>query len=248
MPPSNELALLKRYRAAGDEMARDQLVERMLPLVRRIALRYANRGQDLDDLIQVGSVGLLKAIERFQFGRGARLATYAEPTILGEIKRHFRDHGWTVRPPRDLQELNAKVNRANDDLSMRLGRSPTVAEIADHVDASIEDVLAALRASASYESTPLESEGGVPIETGPLIVEDPSFDRAELLATLRIGIAALSERDRKVVHLRFFEDLSQREIAQRIGVSQMQVSRILRAALQRIRLELDADASSDLAP
>jgi RNA polymerase sigma-B factor len=247
MPPTKEIALLRRYRTAGDEAARDQLVEQMLPLVRRIALRYANRGQDLDDLIQVGSVGLLKAIDRFQFGRGTRLATYAEPTILGEIKRHFRDHGWMVRPPRDLQELHAKVSRAHDDLPTQLKRSPTIAEIAEHIGVSVEDVLEALRASASYESAPLEDESGATAESWSLVVDDPSFERAELLSTLRKGMAALSVRDRQVVHLRFFEDLSQREIAQRIGVSQMQVSRILRTALQRVRSELESDVDADRA-
>lgn len=239
-PPSAELALLKRFRETGDAAARDELVSRMLPWVRKVAFRYANRGQDIDDLIQVGSVGLLKAIERFDFARGVQLTTFAEPTVSGEIKRYFRDHSWTVRPPRDLQELNAEVTRTIDALSLELQRSPTPSEVADFLDISTEDVLEAMHAGVAYDSAPLLTgeEPDSPHAGNVPAVADAGLAQSELRATLGTALADLSERDKTVVHMRFFQDLTQSEIADAVGVSQMQVSRILRAALKRARQEL----------
>lgn len=242
-----ELALLRRYRIEGDDHARDELVELMLPWVRRVALRYANRGQDPDDLIQVGSVGLLKAIDRFDFDRGVRLTTFAEPNVTGEIKRYFRDHGWSVRPPRDLQELNAEVMRAIDALSGDLQRSPTVSELAVYLKTTDEMVLEAMHAGAGYDTAPLvisDDGDSSELESPALATDDADLKRAELRQTLGSGLEALSEREKTILHMRFFEDLTQSEIAERIGVSQMQVSRILRTALAEVRNSLGSSEVS----
>lgn len=242
-----ELALLRRYRLSGDDHARDELVARMLPWVRRIAQRYYNRGMDPDDLVQVGSLGLLKAIDRFDFDRGVRLTTFAEPNVTGEIKRHFRDHGWSVRPPRDLQELNAEVMRTIEVLAAELQRSPTIAEIAAYTNTSDEQVLEAMHAGAAYDTAPLisdDNEDGGLIESKALATKDPGLRRAELRNTLGSSFSELNDRDKEILHMRFFEDLTQAEIANRIGVSQMQVSRILRAALNSARKRLNSGETS----
>lgn len=239
-----ELALLRRYRDGGDDHARDELVEMMLPWVRRVAMRYSNRGQDPDDLVQVGSVGLLKAIDRFDFDRGVRLTTFAEPNVTGEIKRYFRDHGWSVRPPRDLQELNAEVMRSIDYLAGEQQRQPTVSEIARYLNTTDEQVLEAMHAGAGYDTTPLiteDNEDSSPIESKALATEDGELRRAELRNALGASFAGLSDRDKEILHMRFFEDLTQSEIADRVGVSQMQVSRILRSALKSARDQLESD-------
>lgn len=236
--PGNNLALLRRYRDEGDLAARDQLVEQMLPWMRSIARRYDGRGFDQDDLAQVAAVGLLKAIERFDFSRGVKLTTFAEPTVSGEIKRYFRDHGWLVRPPRDLQELNARVMTAIDELTKSQQQSPTIGEIAQYLSLDEETVLEAMHAGGGYRATSLEApgeQGGAPQEHPALATEDEDLARSELRQTLGGGLAALSERERRVVHMRFFEELTQSEIAEAIGVSQMQVSRIIRSALQTVR-------------
>lgn len=238
-----ELSLLRRYREGGDLAARDELVAMLLPWVRKVASRYNNRGQDADDLVQVGSVGLIKAIDRFDFDRGVRLTTFAEPNVTGEIKRYFRDHGWSVRPPRDLQELNGAVTRTIDDLASTLQRSPTIAEIAEYLNVSDEDVLEAMHAGSAYDSAPLEledSESDTTFQSAALAVSDPGLEQAELRETLGVSLATLSPRDREVLRLRFYEDLTQSEIAERIGISQMQVSRILRSGLNAARAELAA--------
>jgi RNA polymerase sigma-B factor len=238
-----ELVLLRRYREGGDLQARDELVVMMLPWVKRVAMRYSHRGQDPDDLVQVGSVGLLKAIERFDFDRGVRLTTFAEPNVTGEIKRYFRDHGWSVRPPRDLQELNAEVMRSVDVLAAELQRSPTVGEIAAYLRTTDEHVLEAMHAGAGYDTTPLiteDNEDSSPIESRALATEDSDLRRAELRQSLGTSFADLTERDKEILHMRFFEDLTQSEIADRIGVSQMQVSRILRSALKTARENLES--------
>lgn len=236
--------MLHRYRDSGDLHARDELVDLMLPWVRRVAMRYSNRGQDADDLVQVGSVGLLKAIERFDFDRGVRLTTFAEPNVTGEIKRYFRDHGWSVRPPRDLQELNAEVMRSIDVLAGDLQRQPTIGEIAGYLNVSDEQVLEAMHAGAGYDTTPLiseDNEDASPIESKALATEDLELRRAELRNTLGASFSDLTDRDKEILHMRFFEDLTQSEIAERVGVSQMQVSRILRAALRSARAHLEEE-------
>jgi RNA polymerase sigma-B factor len=221
-----------------------------MPWLRRVAGRYSNRGLDKDDLIQVGSVGLLKAIQRFDPERNVRLVAYAEPTVTGEIKRHFRDHAWTVRPPRDLQELNAEVIAAIDFLSSESHHSPTIGEIADFLKTDEESVLEAMHAGGGYRAKPLtilDDDDSSESESAIVAIDDLDLARTELRNDLGAGIASLSERDREIVHMRFFQDLTQSEIADKIGVSQMQVSRILRSALQTLRANLEEIDESDIA-
>lgn len=246
----SEIALLRRYREGGDLAAREELVQRLLPWVRRVASRYANRGQDLDDLVQVGSLGLVKAIDRFDFDRGVRLTTFADPNVTGEIKRYFRDHGWSIKPPRDLQELNAEVMKATDALSSELQRSPRVDELAEYLNISEESVLEAIHAGAMYDTAPLEVSGndendGPLLDTAALATEDQELKRSELRQTLGSGISELDQGHQEILHMRFYEGLTQSEIADRVGISQMQVSRILRASLKRLRTTL-TDAASPL--
>jgi RNA polymerase sigma-B factor len=235
----SDRALFARYSNRRDPADRDMLVNRYLPLARRLASRYQRGQTSFDDLFQVACLGLLKAIDRFDPERGLAFSTYAVPTIAGEIKRHFRDHAWSVRVPRDLQELALKVDRAASELSLRLGRQPTVAEIAAVVDASDEDVLEALEAAGAYEASSLESplgedgRGGTLGET--ISIEDHGFLRAEQRAMLEQLMGVLTPREREVLRLRFAEDLTQTEIGERVGVSQMHVSRIIRHALAQLR-------------
>lgn len=244
---NGQLSLLRLYRETGERQALEELVEQMMPWVRRVASRYSGRGFDPDELAQVGSVGLFKAIERFDPARGVQLTTYAEPTITGEIKRHFRDHGWMVRPPRDLQELNAKVTRAIDELTKSQRTSPTVTEVASHLKVSDEDVLEALHAGGGYRAASLDPPGddddSPPREHAELAIEDADLERMQLRSSIGESLVALSERDRTVIHMRFFQDMTQSEIAERIGVSQMQVSRIIRSALSSIREKLGPEVA-----
>jgi RNA polymerase sigma-B factor len=241
LTPDVELTLIHRYQVDGDENALQELVTNLMPWLRRVAGRYSNRGLDTDDLVQVGSVGLLKAIQRFDPERGVRLVAYAEPTVTGEIKRHFRDHAWAVRPPRDLQELNAEVITAIDFLSSDRHHSPTVAEIAKYLSTDEEAVLEAMHAGGGYRAKPLtilDDDDSSESESAIVATDDLGLARSELRNDLGAGLAGLAERDRQVLHMRFFEDLTQSEIADRIEVSQMQVSRILRSALQTLRKNL----------
>src|SRR4051812_48036285 len=236
--------LLRRYHEYGDVDARQQLIERHVDFVRRLARRYARRGEQLDDLTQVGCVGLIKAIDRFDGSFGANLTTYAAPNILGEIKRHFRDRGWSVRVPREIQELNVKLTRVVDDLTTKLGRSPSVIELAAETGATAEQVLEALESSSAYSALSLseapdpDEEGGGPMDA--LGEEDEHFVQSEQRITLASGIQRLPARERAILHLRFFEGLTQSEIAERVGISQMHVSRLIRNSLDRMRRELEA--------
>jgi len=232
--------LLRRYRA-GDREARELLVAEMLPLVHQLARRYAGKAPH-DDLLQAGLFGLTKALERFDPAHGSALSSYAVPTMLGEMRRHMRDQTWSVRVPRGLQEDVLRVNRAVGELEARLGRSPTPQQVADAVGLELEAVVEALLAGRAYRATSLEARVGGDSDDLALIDtlggDDAELRRRELLITLRQARHVLSERERFVLHLRFAEDRTQSEIAQRIGVSQMQVSRILRAVLDKLRLEL----------
>jgi len=239
----DEHELLRRYHDDGDLDARQALVERMLPLVRTLARRYVNRGEPLDDLIQVGCVGLIKAVDRFDVSRELRFSTFAVPTILGEIKRHFRDRAWSVRVSRGIQERNAKIGRAVDRLSSRLGRSPTVEELAEATESTVEQVLESLQGAQAYATVPLEvvsnGDEGEPLDW--LGSEDPGYSQTEERLVLARGLGVLPAREREIVTLRFFGGLTQREIADRIGVSQMHVSRLLRRAIARMQGELGTD-------
>jgi RNA polymerase sigma-B factor len=228
--------LFERHRRTGDAAARDALVERFLPLAHHLARRYRG-GVDHEDLVQVASLGLLKAIDRYDPARGTAFSSFAVPTILGELKRYFRDHGWAVRVPRDLQERSLEVSRASEQLSARLGRAPTAAEVAGALGASTEHVLEALVAAGAHYPDRLDAPADDDPEReqrGPS-AEDPGFARAEDAATLGTLLDRLAPRARETVRLRFEEDLTQTEIGVRLGVSQMHVSRTLRRALRTLQ-------------
>ena len=222
-------------------MLRSDLVVAHLNLVRFLALKFANRGEPLDDLIQVGTVGLLKAIDRFDLDRGVEFTTYATPTIVGEIKRYFRDKGWAVKVPRRLQELNLSVNRASEKLAIALGHSPTVAELAHHLDASEEEILEAQELGQAYNLLSLDSEvAGDSDKKAQTLADtvgenDAALTLLEDRANLEQAFAVLSGRERVIIYLRFYESVSQTEIAKRLNVSQMHVSRLQAKALDKLR-------------
>jgi RNA polymerase sigma-B factor len=242
----NDKELLRRYHEQGDLQAREQLIEQYLSLVRSLARRYSYRGEQFDDLVQIGSIGLIKAIDRFDLDRGVELTTYATPNIIGEIKRHFRDRGWAVRVPRGLQELNVKLSKLVEQLTTQLGRSPTIAELAKAAGVEEEEVLEALESGRAYSSLSL-SQGGSqeegeeldPLET--LGSVDPGFEVSEDRAVLAPGFRVLDERERAILQLRFFDGLTQSQIAQQVGISQMHVSRLIRRALEKIRDEIASE-------
>ena len=235
-----DLELLERYHRHGDESARDELVERMLPVVRQLARRYQRGSEQLDDLIQVGSLGLVKAIDRFDVERGSPFMRYAVPTILGEIKRHFRDTGWAAHVPRGMQERVMEMKNAMEELGSRLGRSPSPTELAGELGVAPEEVLEAMEAATAYAAVSLDApRPGDDAEretySESLGADDETYDLVEDAATVLPALHVLPDRERLIVHLRFAEDLTQSEIAERIGVSQMHVSRLLRRALARVR-------------
>jgi RNA polymerase sigma-B factor len=235
-----EQRLFARYRGRDDQAARDALVERFLPLATQLAQRYHRGGEPLDDLVQVASVGLLKAIDRFDPARGNAFSSFAVPTIAGELKRYFRDKGWSVRVPRDLQELAVGVGRATDRLVHELGRAPTAAEISEDVGVSIEQVLEAREAAAAYRAESLDRPCSDDDQDGTRVVDmlgddDPGYRQAEHSATVESMLSILSDREREILRLRFVEDLTQSEIGERVGVSQMHISRLLRQALAQLR-------------
>src|SRR5215211_1336296 len=234
-----ERQLLVRYHHEGDLFAREELVERFLPLARDLALRYTYTDEPFDDLLQVASLGLIKAIDRFEPNRGTKFTSYAAPTILGELKRHFRDKGWALHVPRDLQERTLAVSHETERLSKRFGRSPKVREVAEGLGCTIEEVLEAQEAAASYEAASLDAPTARDDdEAAPLVDMLGDDDSAYELVESRDAIAstwkALPDVERQVLELRFTSDLTQREIGERIGYSQMHVSRLLRRALNRL--------------
>jgi RNA polymerase sigma-B factor len=239
-------ALLRRYHEDGDLKAREQLIEQYMPLVHSLAHRYAYRGEQLEDLVQIGAIGLIKAIDRFDVSRGFELTTYATPNIIGEIKRHFRDRAWAVRVPRGLQELNARLSKLVDELTVQFARSPTVPELAKAAGVEPEEVLEALESGRAYSSLSL-SQGNVhedgeeldPLET--LGGVETAYDAADDRAMLAPGLNLLDERERWILHLRFFEGLSQSQIAEQVGISQMHVSRLIRRSLEKIRKQIAPD-------
>jgi RNA polymerase sigma-B factor len=237
-------ALFSRLAQADEterEACREELVVAHLNLVRFLAMKFANRGEPIDDLVQVGTVGLIKAIDRFDLERGVEFTTYATPTIVGEIKRYFRDKGWAVKVPRRLQELNLALNRAADKLAIELGRSPTIAELAEAVDASEEDILEAQELGQAYTLLSLDSEvGGETDKKAQTLAdtvgaEDAGLELLEDRANIERAMTVLTGRERVIVYLRFYESLSQSEIAARLNVSQMHVSRLQAKALDKLR-------------
>jgi RNA polymerase sigma-B factor len=220
-----------------DAAERERLIVEHLPLVRGLARRYADRGEPLDDLVQVGTIGLIKAIDRFEPERGFKLASFATPTILGEIRRHFRDRSWTVRVPRGIQEARAQISHAVGVFSAEKGRSPSVREIAEQTGLPLDDFLDALAAGSAQRPAPLatgsgDAEEDVGISVG---VDEEGYAAAEARATIDAGLAELPARERIILHLRFEEGLTQSQIAERVGISQMHVSRLIRRALETLR-------------
>jgi RNA polymerase sigma-B factor len=223
---------------------RDQLVEAHMPLVVYLARRFSGRNEPMNDLVQVGSIGLLKAIDRFDPERGLEFSTYATPTILGEIKRHFRDTGWLIHVPRRAQELQTTLNTARADLSQELGRAPTVAELAERIQVDEDAVLEALDAARAYSGVPLDvlAAPGESVPEHPILgMVDAGFEQVEQRALLRDVIAKLPETEREILLLRFVANKTQTEIAAIVGVSQMQVSRLVARGLKRLRSSLGAD-------
>lgn len=231
--------LFRRWCRHRDRSARDELVERFLPLARKLAHRYRGAHEPYDDLLQVASLGLVKAIDRFDLERGTAFSSFAVPTILGELKRYFRDLGWSVHVPRGAQERALKVEEAQQKLSAKHGHPPTVPELAGYLELSIEDVLEALETAGAHHSVSLDApqtddEGSASTLASSFGEEDGRFERIEEGLTIATAARQLPVHERRVLHLRFVEDLTQTQIADRIGVSQMQVSRILRHALGRL--------------
>jgi RNA polymerase sigma-B factor len=241
------MELFRRWQRRRDISAREELVRRHLSLARRIARRYAHTREPLDDLFQVASLGLLKAIDRFDPDRGLVFSSFAVPTILGELKRHFRDRGWSIHVPRGLQELALRVQDADIKLSSRACRSPTVVEIAEYLELETEQVLEALEVLATHHAASLDAPIGQTLDDETLTRldtignEDDRFALVETATSLTAAMRKLPEDDRRVLALRFDQELTQHQIAERIGVSQMQVSRILRRITNQLRDTMGMD-------
>ncbi|HJX47499.1 MAG TPA: SigB/SigF/SigG family RNA polymerase sigma factor [Gaiellaceae bacterium] len=250
MPRLDDKILLRKYHEEGDLQAREKLIEQYMALVRSLARRYSYRGEQLEDLVQIGAIGLIKAIDRFDLDRGVELTTYATPNIIGEIKRHFRDKGWSVRVPRGLQELNVQLSRLVESQTVELGRSPTIPELAKAAGVEEEAALEALESGRAYSSLSLSTGGGGgdgdedldPMESIGTVEHE--FEVSEDRAVLAPGFRVLDERERKILQLRFFDGLTQSQIAQQVGISQMHVSRLIRRSLEKIRSEIAADETS----
>jgi RNA polymerase sigma-B factor len=241
-----EELLFDRYHRVGDPVARAELIERCLPLARSLAGRYARAGESLDDLVQVATIGLIKAVDRFDPTRGIAFSSFAVPSILGELKRHFRDHGWAARVPRPLQERVLRVNATVERLASELGRAPKPREVAAESGFSVEDVLEALEAGTAFDSVSLDAplsrgeRGGTATYADSVGEVDPRLELIEYRSVVAATLRAMPKREREVLALRFAEDMTQSEIAARVGVSQMHVSRLIRRALARLQAVADA--------
>ena len=240
-----ERQLLLSYHRSGDLAAREELAERLLPLARDLAARYTYTDEPFDDLLQVASLGLVKAIDRFDPERGTKFTSYAAPTILGELKRHFRDKGWALHVPRDLQERTLAVNRATEALSKQLGRSPKAREVAAELNCSVEAVLEAQEAGTAYDTSSLDQPlSGTEDESGSLLDTlggiEAGYEFVEMSVAVGPTVRALPPREQEILRLRFIDDLTQREIGERVGVSQMHVSRLLRRALDKVTAAAEA--------
>jgi len=221
---------------------RDALVELHLPLVEHLARRFRNRGEPLDDLVQVATIGLIKSVDRFEVDRGVEFSTYATPTIVGEIKRHFRDRGWAVRVPRRLQELRLHLTTATADLSQQLGRAPTVHELAERLGRSEEEILEGLESANAYSTlsldVPEQGEGDSPAVVDSLGGEDEALEGVEYRESLKPLLERLPPREKRILMLRFFGGMTQSQIASELGISQMHVSRLLARTLAKLRADL----------
>ncbi|MFN2462278.1 MAG: SigB/SigF/SigG family RNA polymerase sigma factor [Candidatus Dormibacteria bacterium] len=244
-----QLELFRRFQQSGDAAARQQLVDAYSNLVYFLARKFAGRGEPLEDLVQVGYVGLLMAIERFDPERGLEFSTFATPTILGEVKRYFRDKSWTVRIPRRLQEVNQRSRVASERLQQELGRQPSVQELAESIGVSAEEILEAYEASPAQQTVPLDSPlGSGDDPEGQSLADrlggnDINLERVEAREVLDGALEHLSPREREIMYLRFVEEMPQSEVAKRLGISQMHVSRLQRGAVEHLRNRLGEDAA-----
>lgn len=234
-------ALFEQYARTRDPRLRERLIAMHQNLVRFLAGKFANRGEPLEDLVQVGTIGLVNAVDRYDAGRGNKFSTYATPTIVGEIRRYFRDKAWSLKVPRRLQELNQAANKAVDVLSVKLGRSPTIPEIAAAIGATEEETLEAIELGNAYDTVSLDSRMSNESESAPMTLaefvggEDATLTSLQEYGDLTAAIEALEERERAIIYLRFFNDLSQAEVAKRLNISQMHVSRLQHRALQNLK-------------
>ena len=225
------------------EEARERLVHLHLPLVEHCARRFRNRGEPLEDLVQVGTIGLIKSIDRFDLDRGVEFSTYATPTIIGEIKRYFRDKGWAIRVPRRLQELRMQIGATSAELTQSLGRSPTARELAERIGCTVEEILEGIESSNAYSTLSLDA--GESDEDGPgtmldaIGVDDENLEHVEIRESIKPLLDQLGAREKRILLLRFFKNMTQSQIAEEIGVSQMHVSRLLSRTLEQLRTSLD---------
>lgn len=243
--------LFRVWRECGEQTARSALLERFMPLARTLARRYGRSSEPLEDLVQVASLGLLKAIDRYDPSRGNPFQSFAVPTILGEMRRYFRDSGWAVHVPRGAQERALKVRDAQERIAGQRGHAPTVGQLAEYLELDIEDVLDALQAIHAYETVSLDAPRPGSDDDGPglsfgdsLGAEDTRYELVELDAMVASALSHLSARERVILRMRFVEDLTQTEIAEQVGISQMQVSRLLRRSLDRLRTLTNAPAEA----
>ena len=228
---------------ASRDQARDDLVHLHLPLVEHCARRFRNRGEPFEDLVQVGTIGLIKSIDRFDSDRGVEFSTYATPTIIGEIKRYFRDKGWAIRVPRRLQELRMQIGAATAELTQSLGRSPTPRELAESIGCSVEEIVEGIESSNAYSTLSLDatddSDDGSPSMLDAIGVDDEALEHVEIRESIKPLLDRLDPREKKILLLRFFRNMTQSQIAEEIGVSQMHVSRLLSRTLQHLRTSLE---------
>jgi RNA polymerase sigma-B factor len=243
---SAELFVDLRAAGAGDAertAARDALVHLHLPLVEHCARRFRNRGEPFEDLVQVGTIGLIKSVDRFDSDRGVEFSTYATPTIIGEIKRYFRDKGWAIRVPRRLQELRMQIGAATAELTQSLGRSPTPRELAETIGCTVEEIIEGIESSNAYSTLSLdasdESDDGGGSMLDAIGIEDEGLEHVEIRESLKPLLDALDPREKKILLLRFFRNKTQTQIAAEIGVSQMHVSRLLSRTLEQLRTSLE---------
>lgn len=234
-------SLFHRFAETRDPAIRDRLVVMHQNLVRFLAGKFANRGEPLEDLIQVGTIGLINAVDRFDPGRETKFSTYATPTIVGEIRRHFRDKAWSLKVPRRLQELNLAANAAAEQISQRMGRPPTVQEIGQVIGASEEETLEAIELGNAYDTVSLDSKLAYESESAPLTLAefvgdtDPSLQNIETYGDLKHAMDCLEPREKAIIYYRFFKDMSQTEVAKRLNISQMHVSRLQQKALRKLK-------------
>jgi RNA polymerase sigma-B factor len=242
--PAAVEACQRRYWTTRDSALRDELVEVHLPLAQRVARRFAHRGESLEDLVQVARLALLKSVDRFDPTRGVKFSTYATSTMTGELKRHFRDHAWAMRVPRSVQELRLETNEAIESLRQRLGRSPTIAEIAEEVSRPEDDVLLAVEAGRAYKIHSLDAPAFDDDDVDALAVgdDDPALAGTDERETISPLLARLPARERQILRLRFIDGLTQSEIAEQVGLSQMHISRLLSRSLELLRELADSPA------